>query len=71
MEFKVGQRFPVPNITWTITRIIGNCIWFDIVYEDGSKSDVQMRYRDDEFRAVINRARARGRLIEDPVTVEE
>lgn len=71
MEFKVGQRFPVPNITWTITKIIGHCIWFDVTYFDCSKPDAQMRYRVDEFRAVIDLARERGRLLEDPVTVEE
>lgn len=71
MEFKVGQRFRVPNITWTITAIVGYIVAFDIVYEDGSKPEARMRYRVDEFRAVIDRARERGRLIEDPVTVEE
>ena len=71
MEFKVGQRFRVPNITWTITAIDGYVIAFDIVYADGSKPDAKMRYRVSEFRSVIERARELGRLIEDPVTVEE
>lgn len=72
MEFKVGQRFRVPNITWTITAIIVNyVVAFDIVYEDGSKPMEQRRHRVDEFRAVIQLARDLGRLLEDPVTVEE
>lgn len=67
MEFKVGQQFRVPNITWTISKIIGYCIWVDIVYDDGSVPEALVRWRVEEFRAVIDRARARGRLIEDPV----
>lgn len=71
MEFKVGQRFRVPNITWTIVEIVGYVVAFEIVYADGSKPTEQRRHRVDEFRAVVQLARDCGRLIEDPVTEGE
>jgi hypothetical protein len=71
MEFKVGQRFPVPNICWTITAIIGNVVHYEITYEDGSKPTVAVWRIISEFRSIMDIARERGRLIEDHVTVEE
>lgn len=71
MEFKVGQRFRVPNICWQITAISGNVVHYEIMYADGSKPTVTVWRLLSEFRCIIDIARELGRLIEDPVTVEE
>ena len=71
MEFKVGQRFRVPNICWQIKSISGNVVHYEITYADGSKPTVTVWRMLNEFRLIMDIARARGRLIEDPVTVEE
>ena len=71
MQFKVGQRFRVPNICWEITSLSGNVVNYEITYEDGSKPTVTVWRIISEFRSIMDIARERGRLIEDPVTVEE
>lgn len=71
MEFKVGQRFHVPNITWTVKELDQRTVLILIEYEDDSKPSAEMRRTIDELRWTMDRARELGRLIEDPVTVEE
>lgn len=71
MEFKVGQQFRVPNITWTVKSLDERTVLIHMDYADNSKPVAEMRRTLDELRWTITRARELGRLIEDPETVEE
>ena len=53
------------------TAISGNVVHYEIMYADGSKPTVTVWRLLSEFRCIIDIARELGRLIEDPVTVEE